>query len=123
MFQPHYQPDPRIPGMGLAFWRVDLGGHAAVEHQGVVPGFNSQIFLAPDDGVGVMAFTNGSRNAASWLRGEIGTAAPRPDRGPAGGYPQRRSAAPGDLGRALRLVPAARPADRHAGVEHPRRRS
>ena len=51
MFQPHYQPDPRIPGMGLAFWRVDLGGRAAVEHQGVVPGFNSQIFLAPDDGV------------------------------------------------------------------------
>jgi hypothetical protein len=36
-----------------------------------VPGFNSQIFLAPDDGVGVMAFTNGSRNAASWLRGEM----------------------------------------------------
>jgi CubicO group peptidase (beta-lactamase class C family) len=71
MFQPHYQPDPRIPGMGLAFWRVSLSGHAAVEHQGVVPGFNSQIFLAPDDGVGVMAFTNGSRNAASWLRGEM----------------------------------------------------
>jgi CubicO group peptidase (beta-lactamase class C family) len=64
MFQPHYQPDPRIPGMGLAFWRVDLGGHAAVEHHGVVPGFNSQIFLAPDEGVAVMAFTNGSRNAA-----------------------------------------------------------
>jgi CubicO group peptidase (beta-lactamase class C family) len=71
MFEPHYQPDPRIPGMGLAFWRVNLGGHAVVEHQGVVPGFNSQIFLAPDDGVGVLAFTNGSRNAASWLMGEI----------------------------------------------------
>ena len=70
MVQPHYQPDPRIPGMGLAFWRVNLGGHVAVEHQGVVPGFNSQIFLAPEDGVGVLAFTNGSRNAASWLRGE-----------------------------------------------------
>jgi CubicO group peptidase (beta-lactamase class C family) len=70
MFQPHYQPDPRIPGMGLAFWRVDLGGHPAVEHQGVVPGFNSQIFLAPDDGVAVMAFTNGSRNASGWLTGE-----------------------------------------------------
>ena len=40
MFQPHYQPDPRIPGMGLAFWRADLSGHLAVEHQGVVPGFN-----------------------------------------------------------------------------------
>ena len=70
MFEPHYQPDPRIPGMGLAFWRADLGGHPAVEHQGVLPGFNSQIFLAPDDGVGVMAFTNGSRNAASWLTAE-----------------------------------------------------
>ena len=70
MFEPHYQPDPRIPGMGLAFWRADLGGHPAVEHQGVLPGFNSQIFLAPEDGVGVMAFTNRSRNAASWLTAE-----------------------------------------------------
>ena len=70
MFAAHYQPDPRIPGMGLGFWRADVGGHPAVEHQGVIPGFNSQIILAPHDGVGVMAFTNGSRNAGSWLRGE-----------------------------------------------------
>jgi CubicO group peptidase (beta-lactamase class C family) len=70
MFRPHYQPDPRIPGMGLAFWRVDLSGHLAVEHQGVVPGFNSQIVVAPDDRVAVMAFTNGSRNASAWLTGE-----------------------------------------------------
>jgi CubicO group peptidase (beta-lactamase class C family) len=71
MFAPHYQPDPRIPGMGLAFWRGELGGHAVVEHQGVVPGFNSQIYLAPEDGIGVMAFTNGSRNAGTWLVGEM----------------------------------------------------
>jgi CubicO group peptidase (beta-lactamase class C family) len=73
MFEPHYQPDPRIPGMGLGFWRADLGGHPAVEHQGVVVGFNSQIFLAPNDSVGVMAFTNGARNAfaATWLMGEM----------------------------------------------------
>jgi CubicO group peptidase (beta-lactamase class C family) len=70
MFQPHYQPDPRIPGMGLGFLRVDLGGHSAVEHQGVLPGFNSQIFLAPNDGVAVMVFTNGARNAATWLTNE-----------------------------------------------------
>jgi CubicO group peptidase (beta-lactamase class C family) len=72
MFEPHHRPDPRIPGMGLAFWRVDLGGYPAVEHQGVVAGFNSQIFLAPDDGVGVVAFANGARNAlaATWLMGE-----------------------------------------------------
>jgi CubicO group peptidase (beta-lactamase class C family) len=72
MFQAHYRTDPRIPGMGLSFFRVDLGGHAVVEHQGVLPGFNSQIFLAPDDGVGVVAFTNGSRYAATWLTAETG---------------------------------------------------
>jgi CubicO group peptidase (beta-lactamase class C family) len=72
MFRAHYQPDPRIPGMGLSFFRGAMGGHAVVEHQGVLPGFNSQIFLAPDDGVGVVAFTNGSRNAATWLTTETG---------------------------------------------------
>ena len=72
-FEPHYQPDPRIPGIGLAFFRADCGGHLAVEHQGVLPGFHSQIFLAPDDGVGVMAFTNGSRRAVMWLPAELGS--------------------------------------------------
>jgi CubicO group peptidase (beta-lactamase class C family) len=70
MFAPHYQPDPRIPGMGLGFFRAVLDGHRAVEHQGILPGFNAQIFLAPDDGVGVVAFTNGARNAVVWLTAE-----------------------------------------------------
>ena len=46
MYTPHYQPDPRVPGIGLAFSRFDLGGHLAVEHGGIIPGFNSQIFAA-----------------------------------------------------------------------------
>ncbi|WP_454855797.1 serine hydrolase domain-containing protein [Promicromonospora soli] len=71
MFGPQYQPDPRIPGLGLAFSRVDVGGHLAVEHGGILPGFTSQIFLAPDDGVGVIAFTNGARLAMLWLPGEV----------------------------------------------------
>jgi hypothetical protein len=71
VFEPHYQPDPRIPGMGLAFSRGYLGSHRFVEHEGILPGFNSQIFLAPDDGVGVMAFTNGARQAMLWLPGEV----------------------------------------------------
>ena len=72
MYAPQYQPDPRVPGIGLAFSRFNLGGHLAVEHGGIIPGFNSQIFAAPDDGVGVMAFTNGARNAMLWLPGEVG---------------------------------------------------
>ena len=71
MFEPQYQPDPRIPGIGLAFFRIDLGGHPAVEHQGTMPGFDSQIFLAPDDGIGVIAFTNGARGAPMWLPAEV----------------------------------------------------
>jgi CubicO group peptidase (beta-lactamase class C family) len=71
MFEPHYQPDPRVPGIGLAFFRFILGGHLAIEHGGILPGFNSQIFAAPDDGVGVMAFTNGARLAMLWLPTEV----------------------------------------------------
>jgi CubicO group peptidase (beta-lactamase class C family) len=72
MFEPQYQPDSRIPGMGLAFFRADLGGHLAVEHDGMLPGFDSQIFLAPDDGVGVMALANGAKRGMHWLTPEVG---------------------------------------------------
>jgi CubicO group peptidase (beta-lactamase class C family) len=67
MFEPQYQPHPRLAGVGLAFLRGTAGGHLLVEHQGTLPGFKSQIFLAPDDGVGVMAFTNGTRRGETWL--------------------------------------------------------
>ncbi len=71
MFEPHYQPHPLIPGIGLAFDRFNLGGHLAIGHEGVLPGFNSQIFAAPDDGVGVIAFTNGSPHAMFWLPAQM----------------------------------------------------
>jgi len=71
MFAAQYQPHPRIPGMGLAFWRRDPGGHEVVEHLGVMPGFNSQICVAPADGVGIMAFTNGTHAGMMWLPGEL----------------------------------------------------
>jgi CubicO group peptidase (beta-lactamase class C family) len=71
MFAPHYQPDPRLPGVGLAFFRGEVGGHLVVEHDGLVPGFSSQMSVAPDDGVGVVAFTNGARSAKAWLGAEV----------------------------------------------------
>ncbi|MGZ4621307.1 MAG: serine hydrolase domain-containing protein [Blastococcus sp.] len=67
MFAPQYRPDPRIPGMGLAFFRGRADGHAVVEHGGVVPGFDSELFLAPEDGAGVLAVTNGTRAGMFWL--------------------------------------------------------
>jgi CubicO group peptidase (beta-lactamase class C family) len=71
MFAPQYQPDPRLPGVGLAFYRRDVGGHLIVEKDGLVRGFASQVFVAPDDGVGVVAFTNGARAAHGWLGPEV----------------------------------------------------
>jgi Beta-lactamase len=73
MFAAQYQPDPRIPGMGLAFWRRNAGGHRVVEHLGVMPGFDSLISVAPDDGVGVMAFTNGTHGGTGWIATETST--------------------------------------------------
>jgi CubicO group peptidase (beta-lactamase class C family) len=73
MFAAQYRADPRLAGVGLAFLRVAAGGHLMVEHQGTLPGFKSQIFLAPDDGVGVMAFSNGTIRGESWLPVEMGS--------------------------------------------------
>jgi CubicO group peptidase (beta-lactamase class C family) len=67
MFEPQYQPDPRIPGMGLAFFRHSFGGRQAVEHDGILPGFDSQVYLAPEDGIAVLAFANGAKRGMHWL--------------------------------------------------------
>jgi CubicO group peptidase (beta-lactamase class C family) len=58
MFEPHYQPDPRIPGMGLGFLRDTVGGHRTVGHDGIWKGFLSEMVLVPDEGIGVLAFAN-----------------------------------------------------------------
>lgn len=72
MFEPHYQPDPRIPGIGLSFFRVEADAHRMVEYGGILPGFSSQMFLAPDDGIGVLAFANVGSPAPLWLPFELG---------------------------------------------------
>jgi CubicO group peptidase (beta-lactamase class C family) len=58
MFEPHYQPDPRIPGMGLGFFRDEVGGQRTVGHDGIWKGFRTDMVLAPDAGIGVLAFAN-----------------------------------------------------------------
>jgi CubicO group peptidase (beta-lactamase class C family) len=58
MFHPHFQPDPRVPGMGLAFELGEEGRHKTVGKTGILSGFHSAISLAPDEGMGVIAFSN-----------------------------------------------------------------
>ena len=71
MFVCNHRPDPRIPGRGLGIARGDAGGHLLVGHDGVLPGFNSELWVAPRDGLGVIAFTNGSRGAFTWMEAEL----------------------------------------------------
>ncbi len=58
MFQPHFQPDRRIPGMGLGFLLGEEDGHRTVGHDGIVSGFLSHMTMAPDDGIGVVVLGN-----------------------------------------------------------------
>jgi CubicO group peptidase (beta-lactamase class C family) len=60
MMSPQYSVDPRITGMGLAFWLDHMGDHRVGGHDGNLPGFASSLIVAPDDGVGVVALTNNS---------------------------------------------------------------
>ena len=58
MFRPHFQPDPRVPGMGLAFELGQEGDHRTVGKTGILSGFHSAIALAPEAGIGVIVFSN-----------------------------------------------------------------
>jgi CubicO group peptidase (beta-lactamase class C family) len=71
MYEPHYRPDPRLPGWGLGFFRVEADGHRVIGHDGILPGFNSTLVVAPDDGVAIVAFTNGSKGAFVWMETEF----------------------------------------------------
>ncbi|MEV2226095.1 serine hydrolase domain-containing protein [Nocardia vinacea] len=71
MFEAQYQPDPRIPGMGLAFFVASRVAIGSSNTRASLPGFDSQIWLAPDDGLGIFACTNGAHRAMLWLPAEV----------------------------------------------------
>lgn len=58
MLEPQWQLDPHLPAMGLSFWLDTWDGHRTAGHDGGWTGFVSSMLFAPDDGVGVLVFTN-----------------------------------------------------------------
>jgi CubicO group peptidase (beta-lactamase class C family) len=82
MMSPQFSIDPRIAGMGLAFFLDQFGSHRVCGHLGNNPGFASALLVAPDDGAGVVVLTNTSTFAgaqllaASVLRSVLGVADP-----------------------------------------------
>ena len=71
MLRPQWRTDRRVTAMGLGFFLSAVAGHQLAGHEGILPGFNSHVLIAPDDDLGVVAFTNGSSGAMSWLPDEV----------------------------------------------------
>lgn len=74
MMSPQFHIDPRLPGMGLAFFLSDVDGHRIVGHDGGVNGFVSCLRIAPDDRVGVIALTNSANMKISLAIDRFGDA-------------------------------------------------
>jgi CubicO group peptidase (beta-lactamase class C family) len=64
MLELQEETNPGVPGMGLAFMLERAGEHRVAGHDGGWSGFVSAMRFAPDDGVGVLAFTNTSAGTA-----------------------------------------------------------
>lgn len=61
LFLPHFQPDPRVPGMGLGFELGDEAGVPTVAKGGTVSGFLSAIEMVPSADVGAVVLCNTGR--------------------------------------------------------------
>ncbi|MGX1161249.1 CubicO group peptidase (beta-lactamase class C family) [Arthrobacter sp. SLBN-100] len=74
MFQPHFQPDPRVPGAGLGFSLDSEGGHRTVAKNGVLSGFLADLAMAPGEGIGVVVLTNTGALSGQGAAVPLGTA-------------------------------------------------
>jgi CubicO group peptidase (beta-lactamase class C family) len=74
LFSPQFQPDPRLPGMGLGFNLGDEGGWRTVGKDGVVSGFLAALSMAPSAGIGVVALANTGGLSGQGAPVPVGTA-------------------------------------------------
>ena len=61
---------PDLNGIGLGFYQQDVNGHRAVGHGGDTNLFHSELYLLPDDGIGLYISVNaaGRHDQGKWLR-------------------------------------------------------
>jgi CubicO group peptidase (beta-lactamase class C family) len=71
MMSPHYEIDPRLPGMGLGFLLDRFSGHRIAAHTGSWPGFACSLLVAPDDRSGIVVLANTSGRQLYELAGEL----------------------------------------------------
>jgi hypothetical protein len=71
MMSSQLDTDPRIFSMGLAFWLEHYGDHLVAGHGGSLPGFKSDMKVAPEEKLGVIVFTNTADMAPEFIGTEI----------------------------------------------------
>lgn len=64
MFSPHYSVDTRLEKIGLCFFIQDFYGHKLIGHDGANPGYGTQMYIAPEDKIGIIVFSNIMNNSA-----------------------------------------------------------
>ena len=63
MMTPQYQEDPHLAAMGLGFMLENEDGHWAAWHGGALPGFNSALWVAPEEKLGLIVWSNTATRA------------------------------------------------------------
>jgi len=63
MMTPQYQQDPHLAAMGLGFMLENEDGHWAAWHGGALPGFNSALWVAPEEKLGLIVWSNTATRA------------------------------------------------------------
>lgn len=61
---------PDLNGIGLGFYQQNMNGHRALGHGGDTNMFHSELYLLPDDGIGLYISVNspGRHDQGKWLR-------------------------------------------------------
>jgi CubicO group peptidase (beta-lactamase class C family) len=82
MVAPQFRLHAGLPAMGLAFMIDDAHGHREVMHDGGWPGFVSHLRVAPDEGLGVVIFTNSASQSIAMAIASFGEQLLQITRGP-----------------------------------------
>jgi CubicO group peptidase (beta-lactamase class C family) len=74
MFQPHFRPDPRLPGVALGFNIGAEGNHRVVGKDGILSGFLAHLGMAQREGIGVVVLANTGAISGRGAANPLGTA-------------------------------------------------
>ncbi|GAA3406078.1 serine hydrolase domain-containing protein [Paenibacillus hodogayensis] len=66
MHSPAFQFDPRLPGMDLGFYELNMNGQRVISHGGADPLFITELYLVPEQQIGLfVSYSGGDGGAAS----------------------------------------------------------